>query len=52
LEVEIDDIVAAEENLIGQAFNGFKPKHVVEGGSHTEGLAKQNLQARTRMIVA
>ncbi|KAG9255412.1 glutamine-dependent NAD(+) synthetase [Emericellopsis atlantica] len=52
LEVEIDDIVAAEENLIGQAFNGFKPKHVVEGGSNAEGLAKQNLQARTRMIVA
>jgi len=30
---------------------GFKPKYGVKGGSQAENLAKQNIQARNRMVV-
>ncbi|KKF95230.1 putative glutamine-dependent NAD(+) synthetase [Ceratocystis platani] len=50
-EIKIDNAVAAHEEIIHQALD-FKPKFSVHGGSRAENLAKQNIQARNRMIVA
>ncbi|KID87764.1 glutamine-dependent NAD(+) synthetase [Metarhizium guizhouense ARSEF 977] len=50
-DVNIDETVSAHEAIIKQAMN-FEPKFQVEGGSVAENLAKQNIQARNRMIVA
>jgi len=50
-DVNIDGTVAAHENIVEQALN-FKPRFKVEGGSAAENLAKQNIQARNRMVIA
>ncbi|KAI5464958.1 NAD+ synthase [Mariannaea sp. PMI_226] len=50
-DVNISDTVSAHEQVIKQALN-FEPKFGVEGGSVAENLAKQNIQARNRMVVA
>ncbi|TWU72542.1 hypothetical protein ED733_004147 [Metarhizium rileyi] len=50
-DVNIDETVSAHEGIIKQALD-FKPRFQVEGGSVAENLAKQNIQARNRMIVA
>jgi len=49
--ITIDETVAANEIMIQKALN-FKPKYEVEGGSRAENLAKQNIQARSRMVIA
>ncbi|KAK5061419.1 hypothetical protein LTR84_007962 [Exophiala bonariae] len=50
-DVNIDATVNAHEKIIEQALN-FEPKFKVEGGSNAENLAKQNIQARNRMVIA
>ncbi|KAK5462762.1 glutamine-dependent NAD(+) synthetase [Exophiala xenobiotica] len=50
-DVNIDGTVAAHEKIVEQALN-FKPRFKVEGGSAAENLAKQNIQARNRMVIA
>jgi NAD+ synthase (glutamine-hydrolysing) len=47
----IDGIVTAFEAM-AQTAVGFTPKYQVEGGTKSEDLAKQNVQARTRMVTA
>ncbi|CAF3620920.1 unnamed protein product [Fusarium graminearum] len=50
-DMNIDDTFNATKNLLTQA-TGFEPKFKVHGGSATENLALQNIQARSRMVVA
>lgn len=50
-DVNIDDTVSAHEGVIRQALN-FDARFAVEGGTPAENLAKQNIQARNRMVVA
>lgn len=50
-DVNIDDTVSAHEGVIRQALN-FDARFAVEGGTAAENLAKQNIQARNRMVVA
>ncbi|KAK5185749.1 glutamine-dependent NAD(+) synthetase [Exophiala sp. CCFEE 6388] len=50
-DVNIDDTITAHEGIVEQALN-FKPRFKVEGGSWAENLAKQNIQARNRMVLA
>lgn len=47
--VTIDETITAYENIVEQALD-FKPRYKIEGGSHAENLAKQNVQARSRMV--
>ncbi|KAL8315076.1 hypothetical protein RB593_008588 [Gaeumannomyces tritici] len=51
-DIDMDEVVDAHENIIQKALNGFKPKYQVEGGSTSENLAKQNIQARNRLVVS
>lgn len=51
-DIKIDEAVIAHENIIAQTLDGFRPKYGVEGGSQTENLARQNIQARNRLVVA
>lgn len=51
-DIKIDEAVIAHENIITQTLGGFRPKYGVEGGSQTENLARQNIQARNRLVVA
>lgn len=51
-DIKIDDAVVAHENIIAQTLDGFRPKYSVEGGSPAENLARQNIQARNRLVVA
>lgn len=51
-DIDMDEVVDAHENIIQKALNGFKPKYQVEGGSAGENLAKQNIQARNRLVVS
>lgn len=50
--ITIDEAVSAFEIIAGKALTGFQPKYVTDGGSQSESLAKQNIQARSRMVVA
>ncbi|KAI1611005.1 glutamine-dependent NAD(+) synthetase [Exophiala viscosa] len=50
-DLGIDDTITAHEGIVEQALN-FKPRFKVEGGSWAENLAKQNIQARNRMVIA
>ncbi|RMZ76836.1 hypothetical protein DV738_g4770, partial [Chaetothyriales sp. CBS 135597] len=50
-DINIDGTVAEHEKIVEQALN-FKPRFKVEGGSVAENLAKQNIQARNRMVIA
>jgi NAD+ synthase (glutamine-hydrolysing) len=49
--ITIDETVTANELMVEKALD-FKPKYEVEGGSKAENLAKQNIQARSRMVIA
>lgn len=51
-DIKIDEAVTGHNNIIAQAFDGFRPKYAVHGGSAAENLALQNIQARNRMVVA
>jgi NAD+ synthase (glutamine-hydrolysing) len=51
LEISIDEVVQAFEKLAAKTFKK-SPKYKVHGGSATENLALQNIQARTRMVCA
>ncbi|KAG6354334.1 hypothetical protein INS49_004939 [Diaporthe citri] len=51
-DIKIDDAVIAHENIIAQTLGGFRPKYSIEGGSPSENLARQNIQARNRLVVA
>lgn len=48
---DIDDVYNAQRNLLTDAL-GFEPKFKLEGGSYTENIALQNIQARSRMVTA
>lgn len=50
--MNIDKAIIAHEGLIASAFDGYQPKFAVEGGTWSENLAKQNIQARNRLVVA
>lgn len=51
LEISIDEVVEAFEKLAASTFKKT-PRFKVFGGSNTENLALQNIQARTRMVCA
>lgn len=51
LNVDIDAAVAALLNTF-VTLTGKKPKFKVHGGSHSENIALQNIQARLRMVLA
>ncbi|KAJ5155250.1 glutamine-dependent NAD(+) synthetase [Penicillium capsulatum] len=50
-DLNIDDTFHATKNLLTQG-TGFEPKFKVHGGSVTENLALQNIQARSRMVIS
>ncbi|KAJ5267161.1 hypothetical protein N7478_009969 [Penicillium angulare] len=50
-DVNIDDMFHSTKNILTQA-TGFTPKFKVHGGSQTSNLALQNIQARSRMVLA
>lgn len=50
-DLNIDDTFHATKNLLTQG-TGFEPKFRVHGGSVTENLALQNIQARSRMVIS
>ncbi|KAK6947955.1 NAD/GMP synthase [Dillenia turbinata] len=51
LDVSIDVVVSAFLSLF-QTLTGKRPHYKVDGGSNTENLALQNIQARIRMVLA
>lgn len=50
-DLNMDTIISALVGLF-TLVTGFSPKFAVHGGSSTENLALQNIQARSRMVVA
>lgn len=50
-DVNIDSVVSSFEGVVTQVLKK-KPQFKVHGGSATENLALQNVQARTRMVLA
>ncbi|OIW35238.1 glutamine-dependent NAD(+) synthetase with GAT domain-containing protein [Coniochaeta ligniaria NRRL 30616] len=50
-DMNIDDTFHATKGLLTQG-TGFEPRFKVHGGSVTENLALQNIQARSRMVIA
>ncbi|KAL2622646.1 hypothetical protein R1flu_002851 [Riccia fluitans] len=51
LNIKIDIVVSALLTLFSSV-TGRMPRYKVDGGSHTENLALQNIQARIRMVLA
>ncbi|XP_031132310.1 glutamine-dependent NAD(+) synthetase [Ipomoea triloba] len=51
LNVSIDVVVSSLISLF-QTLTGKRPRYKVDGGSNTENLALQNIQARVRMVLA
>nr|CAD1819917.1 unnamed protein product [Ananas comosus var. bracteatus] len=51
LDVHIDTVVSALISLF-EKLTGKRPRYKVDGGSNTENLALQNIQARVRMVLA
>jgi NAD+ synthase (glutamine-hydrolysing) len=49
--ITIDETITAHEAMVEKALS-FKPKYAIEGGSRSENLARQNVQARSRMVIA
>ncbi|WYZ35695.1 hypothetical protein EsH8_X_000342 [Colletotrichum jinshuiense] len=49
-DISIDEAVLAHEAIIQKTLN-FTPRYGVEGGSPAENLARQNIQARNRLVV-
>ncbi|KAL8963703.1 MAG: hypothetical protein Q9193_000071 [Seirophora villosa] len=52
LNIEIDTIVSAFTNLFSTTFLGKRLRFKSEGGSDQENLALQNIQSRSRMVLA
>uniref|UniRef100_A0A7I4BDN0 Glutamine-dependent NAD(+) synthetase n=3 Tax=Physcomitrium patens TaxID=3218 RepID=A0A7I4BDN0_PHYPA len=52
LNVNIDVVVKALLTLFESVFPGRKLRYKVHGGTQTENLALQNIQARIRMVIA
>ncbi|XP_065198726.1 glutamine-dependent NAD(+) synthetase-like [Sycon ciliatum] len=50
--VYVDGIVDAVTGLVTDVCDGKKPQFMVNGGSHSEDVALQNMQARSRMVTA
>ena len=50
-DLDIDDVFNAQKSIFTKA-TGFEAKFKVHGGSITENLALQNIQARSRMVTA
>lgn len=50
-DLDIDTVVKALTNLF-ETITNFVPRFKVHGGTQTENLAMQNIQARLRMVVA
>jgi NAD+ synthase (glutamine-hydrolysing) len=50
-DLNMDMVITALVGLF-TLVTGFKPRYAVHGGSSTENLALQNIQARSRMVVA
>ncbi|TAQ88217.1 hypothetical protein B7494_g3469 [Chlorociboria aeruginascens] len=50
-DISIDDAIHAHESIIERTLD-FKPRYAVEGGSWAENMARQNIQARNRMVVS
>ena len=51
VDLNMDSVVTALISLFTHV-TGFKPEFSVHGGSKTENLALQNIQARLRMVLA
>jgi NAD+ synthase (glutamine-hydrolysing) len=51
VDLDIDEVYEAQRQLIVKKMN-FEPKFRTQGGTSTENLALQNIQARTRMVTA
>ena len=51
VDLNMDNVVAAMANLFAMVTD-FKPRFSVHGGSKSENLALQNIQARLRMVIA
>lgn len=51
LDLNIDSVVSAFISLF-QTLTGKRPRYKVDGGSNTENLGLQNIQARLRMVIA
>uniref|UniRef100_A0A1D1Z5U3 Glutamine-dependent NAD(+) synthetase n=1 Tax=Anthurium amnicola TaxID=1678845 RepID=A0A1D1Z5U3_9ARAE len=51
LDVPIDSVISALLSLF-QTLTGKRPRYKVDGGSDTENLGLQNIQARVRMVLA
>jgi NAD+ synthase (glutamine-hydrolysing) len=50
-DMNIDDVFEAQKKIITQA-TGCEPKFRAHGGSNSENLLLQNIQARSRMVTA
>ncbi|KAI1366300.1 glutamine-dependent NAD(+) synthetase [Xylaria arbuscula] len=50
MDVNIDSMFHSAKDILTQA-TGFTPKFKVYGGSNTQNLALQNIQARSRMVL-
>lgn len=51
IDLNIDSVVSALTSMF-TAVTKFQPRFKVHGGSSTENLALQNIQARLRMVIA
>jgi hypothetical protein len=49
VNLDIDEVYHAQRNLVVNTLD-FEPKFKTEGGTPTENLMLQNIQARTRMV--
>lgn len=50
-EADIDDMYHGAKGILAEA-TGFEPKFKMYGGTPTENLALQNIQSRSRMVIA
>lgn len=50
-DINIDEAVEAHESILEKTLN-FRPKYITEGGSAAESLARQNIQARNRVVIS
>lgn len=51
VDMDIDEVFAAQKNTAVK-YLSFEPRFRVHGGSNSENLALQNIQARSRMVTA
>jgi NAD+ synthase (glutamine-hydrolysing) len=50
MDTNIDKAVNAHIEILSDALDGFKPQYTVNGGTTSENIALQNIQARSRMV--